>query len=100
MNNSDIVTQELAKLLRQEMAAGIAQAFAGLGAARGGQGLNVVINNNAGVAVAAREGSDAFDRKTLEITIDQMVANALTRGQETTGILRTIFNLVPTLTGR
>lgn len=92
-----IVTQELSKLLRQEMAAGIAAVFAGQQKAAG---MNVIINNNAGVSVSAREGTDGFDRKMLEITIDQMVANALTRVQETTGILRSIFNLVPTLSGR
>lgn len=100
MDNSDIITQELSKLLRQEMAAGIAAAFAGFNAQQQGQGLNVIIHNNAGVPVSAQQGMDAFDRKTLEITIDQMVANALTRGQETTGILRAVFNLVPALTGR
>jgi hypothetical protein len=93
----NIVTQELSKLLRQEMAAGIAAVFAGQ---QKTGGISVVINNNAGVSVSAREGVDGFDRKMLEITIDQMVANALTRGQETTGILRSIFNLVPALSGR
>jgi hypothetical protein len=92
-----IITQELSKLLRQEMAAGIAAVFAGQ---QKSSGINVIINNNAGVSVTAREGMDGFDRKMLEITIDQMVANALTRGQETTGILRSIFNLVPALAGR
>lgn len=63
-------------------------------------GISVVIHNNAAATVTAREGLDALDRKTLEITIDQMVANSLLRGRETGGVLRSLFGLVPALIGR
>ena len=92
----DIITQELAKLLRQEMAAGIATAFAGRNAQNA---ANIVIHNNTSAQVGVSE-TGAFDQKTLEITIDQMVANSLVRGRETGGVLRSLFGLVPTLIGR
>jgi hypothetical protein len=93
----DIITQELSRLLRQEMAAGIATAFAGRNAQQGG--TNIVIHNNTNAQIGVTE-EGAFDRKTLEITIDQMVANSLVRGRETGGVLRSLFGLVPTLIGR
>lgn len=94
----DIATEELSKLLRQELAAGISAVFAGGG--RGGGGVSVVIHNNTPAQVGASESTDAFDRKTLEITIDQMVANSLARGRETGGVLRSLFGIVPSLLGR
>lgn len=93
----DIITQELSRLLRQEMAAGIATAFAGRGAQQ--NGTSIVIHNNSNAQVGVTE-EGAFDRKTLEITIGQMVANSLVRGRETGGVLRSLFGLVPTLIGR
>lgn len=97
----DVAQQEMAKFLRHELAAGIATAFGGRAQAQGGQTpLSVVVHNNAGAQVSAQEGYDAFDRKTLEITIDQMVANSLMRGKETGGVLRTLFGIVPSLIGR
>lgn len=95
---SDIAQQEMANFLRHELAAGIATAFGGK--AQAAQPFSVVIHNNAGAQVSAREGHDAFDRKTLEITIDQMVANSLMRGKETGGVLRALFGIVPSLIGR
>ena len=88
----------LAKELRQEIVAGIASVFAARGA--GGSGMNITIQNNSSTSVSARQVDDGFDQKSLEITIDQMVANSLLRGRETTGVLRSLFNLVPVLMGR
>jgi hypothetical protein len=109
-DGSSIVTQELSSLLRRELTAGIAALFSGgktsplagqlPGAATRDQGMNVVIHNNTPSTVTATPSMDSFDRKSLEITIDQMVANALTQGAETTGILRSLFGLVPGLIGR
>lgn len=93
----DIITLEMARLLRQEMAAGIATSFAGRNAQNAG--TNIVIHNNTNAQVGVSE-SGTFDQKTLEITIDQMVANSLMRGRETGGVLRSLFGLVPTLIGR
>ncbi|MEZ0226533.1 MAG: hypothetical protein ACAH83_18395 [Alphaproteobacteria bacterium] len=105
-----VVTQELSLLLRKELTTGIAallnggktSPLSGLfpGAPARDGGISVVIHNNTPAAVTATPGLDSFDRKSLEITIDQMVANALTQGSETTGILRSLFGLVPGLIGR
>jgi hypothetical protein len=105
-----IVTQELSSLLRKELTAGIAALFNGgkasplsslfPGAALRESGISVIIHNNTPAAVTATPSLDSFDHKSLEITIDQMVANALTQGAETTGILRSLFGLVPGLIGR
>lgn len=101
----DVIAAELQKILRQEMLSGLSSMFEGLqrsvmresGAA---SGINVVINNNAGADVSARETMGAFGQKQLEITIDQMVANSLAQGRQTTGVLRTLFGLAPNLIGR
>ena len=105
-----MVAQELSSLLRKELTAGISSLFnggktsplSGLFPATPTRdsGISVVIHNNTPAAVTATPGFDSFDRKSLEITIDQMVANALTQGAETTGILRSLFGLVPGLIGR
>lgn len=97
--SGDIVSGELSKLLRQEITAGIAGVLSP-GAGIAGSGFSVIIQNNSGAQVSARQSADGFDQKTLEITIDQMVANSLLRGRETSGVLRTLFGLVPTLIGR
>ncbi|MBI1215689.1 MAG: hypothetical protein GC185_07715 [Alphaproteobacteria bacterium] len=105
----DIALQSLSKLLKQELTDSIGQLFApgGSGGAKlaGGGGfaggeITVVVNNNTSAAVTATQTGDAFDRKTLEITIDQMVANSLLRGRQTSGVLRTLFGIVPGLIGR
>ncbi|HYD17055.1 MAG TPA: hypothetical protein VEF76_01085 [Patescibacteria group bacterium] len=93
----DLITQQLQQLLRQEMAAGIAAAFAGR--TQGAGGTSIVIHNNTPATVGVSE-TGGFDQKQLEITIDQMVANSLVRGRETGGVLRTLFGLVPGLIGR
>jgi hypothetical protein len=100
---SDIIQSELQKLLRQEVLSSLAGIF-GTGQAQGPapatNGLNVVINNNAQATVSAAERVDAFNQRTLEISIDQMVADSLLRGRQTTGVMRALFGLVPTLIGR
>ncbi len=102
----DVMMAELSKLLRQELAAGLATVFTDLRAApRAAEtapspALNIVIQNNVQAQVTARETQDAFGVKQLEITIDQMVARALTGGRETSGVLRALFGLAPGLIGR
>ena len=96
-----IAADALSRTLRQELAAGMESLFAGRGNMNGANaGMNITIQNNSSAAVSARETDTGFDQKSLEITIDQMVANSLLRGRETTGVLRSLFNLVPVLMGR
>lgn len=107
--HEDILMSELAKLLKQEIAAGLSTIFADMRPfVASGQrpaesfagNLNVIINNNVSAAVTARESSGPFGQKQLEITIDQMVARALVGGRETSGVMRSLFGLVPGLIGR
>lgn len=101
----DVIAVELQKIVRQEMLSGLSSMFEGMQRAvlrdnTASASINVVINNNAGADVSARETMGAFGQKQLEITIDQMVANSLAQGRQTTGVLRTLFGLAPDLIGR
>lgn len=95
----DIITAELSRLLRQELTQGLRGVFEGM-LGGGGGAMQVIINNNAGAQVSARETAGPLNQKQLEITIDQMVAQSLVQGRQTTGILRSLFGLAPGLTGR
>lgn len=96
----DIVTAELSRLLRQELTQGLRGVFEGLLGQGEGGGLQVVINNNSAAQVTARESMGAMNQRQLEITIDQMVAQSLAQGRQTTGVLRSLFGLAPGLIGR
>lgn len=107
----DILSAELDRLLKQTLSASFSDLFKGLrdglpninassGDTAMGGGLNIIINNNASASVTAQESQGPFNQKYLEITIDQMVANSLLQGRQTTGVMRTLFGLVPSLTGR
>ena len=98
-DSSDVIASELTQLLRQEMIGGMRGMFEDLLQNREGGGLQVIINNNAGVQVGARE-TGGMNQKQLEITIDQMVANSLVQGRQTGSVLKSLFGLVPTLSGR
>jgi hypothetical protein len=106
--SGDIVNAELSKLLREQVKSVFAGVFGGAqrrggeNAAGGGGagGIQVVIHNNTPAVVNAQQTTDMFNQKQLEITIDQMVASSLVRGQQTTGVLNSIFGLVPGLIGR
>ncbi len=96
----DIVSSELNRLLRQELGQGLRGIFEDLLGQGQGGGLQVIINNNSAAQVSARESVGAMNQKQLEITIDQMVAQSLVQGRQTTGVLRSLFGLAPGLIGR
>lgn len=96
----DIVSSELNRLLRQELGQGLRGIFEDLLGQGQGGGLQVIINNNSAAQVSARESVGAMNQKQLEITIDQMVAQSLAQGRQTTGVLRSLFGLAPGLIGR
>lgn len=101
-SEADIIRSELAKFLGQELQNSFKHLFGGASGnphADAG-GVSVIINNNTAAQVTARETSGAFDRKYLEITIDQMVADSLLRGRQTSGVMRSLFGLAPSLMGR
>ena len=99
-NPEDIVTAELSRILRQELTQGLRGIFEGLLGQGQGSGLQVIVNNNANAQVTARESMGPINQRQLEITIDQMVAQSLTQGRQTTGVLRSLFGLAPGLIGR
>jgi hypothetical protein len=106
--------QRLSRELERQIAAGIGEVLQAGGKGGdpffpqrdcyGGRGdggmINLVVHNNMPVGVSARESFDASGRKQLELTIDQMVANALTRGRQTSGVLGSLFGVLPGLAGR
>lgn len=96
----DIIVTELAKLLQRELSAGLAAAFSQRPSSAPAGALSVIIHNNAGALVSARETPGPLGQRQLEITIDQMVARALAGGRETSGVLRALFGLAPGLIGR
>lgn len=98
--SEDIITADLSRMLRQELTQGLRGVFEDLLGQGAGGGLQVVINNNSTAQVSARENVGAFNQKQLEITIDQMVAQSLTQGRQTTGVLRSLFGIAPGLIGR
>lgn len=99
--SDDIFAAELNRLLRQELTQGLRGVFEGLlGQGQGGSGLQVIINNNSAAQVSAGESMGAMNQKQLEITIDQMVAQSLAQGRQTTSVLRGLFGLAPGLIGR
>jgi hypothetical protein len=95
----DVAMAELAKVLKAETGEALRQVFIPAQAARGG-GLSVVIHNNTPAQVGVRETTDGYDQKTLEITIDRMVAQSLVRGRQTGSVLQNLFGLSPSLAGR
>jgi hypothetical protein len=98
-NTGDVAMAELAKILKAGMGEALRQVFVPTGSARGG-GISVVIHNNTPAQISTRETSDGYDQKTLEITIDQMVAQSLVRGRQTGSVLQSLFGLAPSLIGR
>lgn len=95
----EVAMNELAKVLKAEMGEALRQVFVP-GAGASGGGMNVIIHNNSSAQVSARETSDGYDQKALEITIDQMVAQSLVRGRQTGSVLQSLFGLAPSLIGR
>ncbi len=96
----DVVATELNRLLRQELTQGLRGIFEGLLGQGQAGGLQVIINNNSTAQVTAHESMGAMNQKQLEITIDQMVAQSLAQGRQTTSVLRSLFGLAPGLIGR
>lgn len=97
----DIAAAELSRVLKAELRDGLRHIFApGRSESTMGSGLSVVIHNNTPAQVTAHETSGAYDRRTLEITIDQMVAQSLVSGRQTGSVLQSLFGLVPSLIGR
>ncbi len=96
----EIASAELARLLKAELSEGLRHVFMPLRTDQGSGGLNIIIHNNTSASVTAQETSSGYDQRTLEITIDQMVAQSLVHGRQTGSVLQSLFGLVPSLIGR
>lgn len=105
------ITRSLEKELAQRLPESLSQALSLLLESLGGPGLktrvgrdeqslNITIVNNTQHAISTNEKSGQDGNRELEIIIDQMVANSLVRGRQTTGILNAVFGLGPRLIGR
>jgi len=75
----------------------------------GGSGVfSLVDRDRGGRGCCCSGGSEVWNgggerggrQRSLEILIDQMVAESLTRGRHTSGVLRALFGIVPSLIGR
>lgn len=84
----DIVDDELAALIRSQVLSSIHDIY-GDTPSRGG-------------AFDERQDNtkSIFDQRRLEASIDQLVASSLVNGRQTSGVLRLLFGLVPSLIGR
>lgn len=99
----EIASAELARVLKAELSESLKQVFVPARSENvfgGGGALNVIIHNNSSASVTAQETSGGYDQRTLEITIDQMVAQSLVHGRQTGSVLQSLFGLVPSLIGR
>lgn len=95
-----IAAQELSRVLKAELAEALKQSLLPQMPRSDAGGISIVVHNNTAAQVGVRESTDAFDRRTLEITIDQMVAQSLAQGRQTGSVLQSLFGLVPSLVGR
>jgi hypothetical protein len=86
----DIISSDLSRLLGQEIA----------GILGGGRHDTQEPARRVGSRDDLRGDAGPLGQKNLELLIDQMVASALLRGRQTTGILGGIFNILPGLSGR
>jgi hypothetical protein len=48
----------------------------------------------------AKKQKSALTQKQLETSLDHLVASTLVHGQQTSGVLRSMFGLLPSLIGR
>lgn len=92
---------ELKKLIQKQVSSGLADLFGGESRKRGVGGDSPVFGGSAlppyapSIPMGGRSSGG-----NLESMIDQMVASSLMHGRQTSGILRTLFGIVPSLIGR
>lgn len=84
----DIVNQAVEELVRREVTTAMKTVLAGTQ----GDGTN-----GGGSVFGAGFGTDG---RRMEMTLDNMVADILVNGRQTSGVLRALFGLVPVLAGR
>ncbi|MFH1158063.1 MAG: hypothetical protein V1721_04165 [Pseudomonadota bacterium] len=97
--SQDILNDALIKLIQKEVMSGLAGIFGDT--PRKGEKGGAMIGDNAFTPFIGQPPVGGnFDRRQMEISIDEMVASTLMHGRQTSGVLRTLFGLVPSLIGR
>lgn len=85
----------LEKLIQKQLKAGLSDLFKMKQAQDFGGGAASEKQTGSGMG---RGGQ--FGGRQMEIAIDQMVASSLMHGKQTSGVMRALFGLVPSLIGR
>ncbi len=86
----------LAGLVEKEVTTGLSRIFESHQQSSSGGGVKQMGVSSSGPT--AKGG--VLDQRHMEATIDQMVAASLVGGRQTSGVLRALFGLVPSLIGR
>ena len=87
-------SDELQKLIKKELQSGIKDLL------KKELSASFSLNENKNKKNSATEKQNSFDLRKMEFDIDQMVAASLMGGRQTSGVLRSLFGLVPSLIGR
>jgi len=92
------ISSELKKLLKKEVTSGVKDML------KSGDFFKMQKNSPFSFIDRQNNRADkrggAFNAGKMEFDIDRMVAESLMRGRRTSGVLKTIFGLVPSLIGR
>ncbi len=100
-SSRDIINDALIKLIQKEVVSGLADIFNNMPRKVDKGNSNPMIGDNAFSSFMGQVlGGENFDRRKMEISIDEMVASSLMHGRQTSSVLRTLFGLVPSLIGR
>ena len=99
-SSEDIINEALIKLVQKEVVSGLAVIFGNMPRKGGNSGSMIGDNAFSPFIEEQSPGGGNFDRRQMEISIDEMVASSLMHGRQTSGVLRTLFGLVPKLIGR
>ena len=94
---ADMMESELNRLIQKQVAAGLADIF-GANRRKGAEEVSNSFGNAPPSFIPLQPGG--LSQAHMEVLIDQMVASSLMHGRQTTGILRTLFGIVPSLIGR
>jgi hypothetical protein len=104
----DIISEALLSEIRKEIMSTLDEMFGndlkpcggGVEDPDAGTGCNCRCCAQGGMFPQYPGNGGGFGTGQMEITIDQMVAETLMHGRQTSGVLRALFGLVPMLIGR
>lgn len=97
-SSSHIVSDELEKLIQGEIMSGLQEIFREREEEQAPRRHHSFMEDDE--PFSPRGTNSLPDRRQMESLIDQMVASSLVNGRQTSGVLRVLFGLVPSLIGR